>query len=130
MTFVVALSSFIAVIGVVMLLLWGIERIETRLRRVAPALFSSWMQLHALAAIIFVIACVAVWPESGQPWTIGLVFVPLMAATLAYLAPLAFMLIVAIHNPDVIAGLAASAFRRIRGKAHGRLGRRGGNKIG
>jgi uncharacterized membrane-anchored protein len=41
MTFVVALSSFIAVIGIVMLLLWGIERIETRLRRVAPALFSS-----------------------------------------------------------------------------------------
>ena len=125
MLFAVGLLGFIAMVGIVMLLLWSIERIEARLWRMAPRLFNSWMQLHTLAAIIFVMACVVVWPEHGQPLTVRALFVPLMAASLAYLAPLAFGLMVAIHTPDVVAALVALAFRRISDYALGWLSPRG-----
>lgn len=128
MPFVVGLLGFIAMVWIVMLLLWAIERIEARLRRMAPRLFNSWMQLHALAAIVLMMACIVVWPERGQPLTVRVLFVPVVAASLAYLAPLAFGLVVAVHNPDVVAALVASAFRRIRDHALGWLSRRGRNE--
>lgn len=99
MEFVVGLSCFLALIGLVMLLLWSIERIEARLRRTAPRLFNSWLQLHAIAALMLVVACIIVWPAPGQALTFNVLVVPIMAASLAYLAPLAFGLVVAIHTP-------------------------------
>jgi hypothetical protein len=128
MPFVVGLLGLIAMVGIVMLLLWGIERIEARLRRMTPRVFNSWMQPHALAAIILVMTCIVVWPDHGQPLTVRVLIVPLMAASLAYLAPLAFGLVVAVHNPEVVAALIASAFRRISDRALGRLSRRRNNE--
>jgi len=99
------------------------------MRRMAPRLFNSWMQLHALAAIILLMACIVVWPEHGQPLTVRVLFVPLMVASLAYLAPLAFGLVVAVHNPEVVAALVASAFRRIRDRVLGSSSRRGRTRV-
>ena len=119
MEFVVALSCFLALIGLVMLLLWSIERIEARLRRMAPRLFNSWLQLHAIAALTFAVACIIVWPAPAQALTFNVLVVPIMAASLAYLAPLAFGLVVAIHTPDVLVGLMVSACRYVRDRAAG-----------
>lgn len=117
MDFVLIVSCFLAVIGMVMLLLWSIERFEVFLRRRAPRLFRSWPQLHGIAILVFLVACVVMWPGTSEALTVEFLVVPAIAASLAYLAPLAFALVALIHNPDTLLALAASGFRYVRQRA-------------
>lgn len=114
MDFVLILSCFLAVLGMVMLLLWGIERFEMLLRRRTPRFFNGWLQLHCIAVLVFLVACVIVWPGTSETLTVEFLVVPAIAASLAYLAPLVFAFVALIHNPDTLLALAASGFRYLR----------------
>lgn len=111
------LMVVLAICGVA-LLLFALERIESLIRsylpKVSKLFFNSWVQLHAIAFVVFLVAGLVNWVHSPAPVSIEFLVVPVILATLVYAAPLAFVLIAAAHSPDIVLALVQAGCRSFR----------------